>query len=435
MLKIHRKFASASKMVYDINTLGKEVLEGYYGSDSKSLYIDYLNRNGSSNRNPTHFKPIYDFKKTLDPSGSNRNSSIEISNIGIGSYLGDPLLEDDQKLFVAMEAAINGGINVIDTAANYRYGKSERVIGAALQHMSKTKSLDRKSVFVASKIGYITPDPDFNKSEADQIQSALDFASQYKGKGNDMVNSLSKDDFIGESHAIHPGYIAYQLEQSLKNLNLRTLDLLYLHNVAETRLALLKKPKVFDELKRAFEYLEILREENKIRFYGLATWNCFRAKIEEEGIYLSLQEVCQLAKEIGGETNGFRFVQIPMNLIMHEPFTMEWQKVVLENSKIRMAKIFEAAQYLGINVITSAPLMQKFALQIELPYKKLGLRSNAQAHLQMMRSMPAEALKSTLVGFRSPNHTAEVLDLLKLPPMNNDELIKYIMSLKQQHTS
>jgi aryl-alcohol dehydrogenase-like predicted oxidoreductase len=425
---IHRTFAS-TKNVYEVGALGKNKLSGFYDKNSKSEYLNYLAKNGSSVPQFQHFKPIYNTQKALGYFGKERNSDIQISNLGIGSYLGDPTIEDDVKLFRAVEAAVNGGINLIDTAANYRYGKSERVIGAALQHLANTQGLSRSSVFLASKIGYITPDPDLHLSEADVIKQCLEFAQNYEGTHAESFRSLNESDFIAESHAIHPAYLAFQLERTLNNLNVETVDLLYLHNAAETRLAIVKKEKFFDELKRAFEYLESAREQNKLRFYGLATWNCFRAKIDEEGIYLSMQEIGELAKEVGGEANGLRFIQLPMSLIMHEAFTMKWQRVRMDNADFLNMKALEAAQYFGFNVITSAPLMQTYALQIELPFKDLGLSSSAQAHLQLMRSMPAESLKSTLVGFKSPEHIAENLALLNYPVLDNQTFNKFIMSL------
>ena len=57
----------------------------------------------------------------------------------------------------------------------------------------------------------------------------------------------------------------------------------------------------------------------------MATWLCFRAKAEEEGIYLNLQKCIKWAEEIGGkEKHGFRFVQAPMGVLMPEAFVEPW---------------------------------------------------------------------------------------------------------------
>ena len=47
------------------------------------------------------------------------------------------------------------GVNVIDTAINYRSQKSERVVGAALRYLIK-KGLSRDELFISSKNGYLT---------------------------------------------------------------------------------------------------------------------------------------------------------------------------------------------------------------------------------------------------------------------------------------
>ncbi len=46
--------------------------------------------------------------------------------------------------------------------------------------------------------------------------------------------------------------------------------------------------KYMDKLAKAFEFYESKRTSGDIQYYGMATWLCFRAKLEEEGIYLNL---------------------------------------------------------------------------------------------------------------------------------------------------
>lgn len=53
-----------------------------------------------------------------------------------------------------IESVQSGGVNVIDTAINYRYQKSERVVGAALRYLLE-KGYQREELFIASKNGYI----------------------------------------------------------------------------------------------------------------------------------------------------------------------------------------------------------------------------------------------------------------------------------------
>jgi len=59
--------------------------------------------------------------------------NLEFSSIGLGTYLGEPDDASDQLYIQAIETAVRVGINVFDTAINYRHQRSERNVGAALQ--------------------------------------------------------------------------------------------------------------------------------------------------------------------------------------------------------------------------------------------------------------------------------------------------------------
>ena len=48
---------------------------------------------------------------------------------------------------------------------------------------------------------------------------------------------------------MHPDYLNDQLERSLNNIGVETLDLMYLHNPAESQLPLIGEEKFFDRLK------------------------------------------------------------------------------------------------------------------------------------------------------------------------------------------
>lgn len=134
-------------------------------------------------------------------------------------------------------------------------------------------------------------------------------------------------DFAAGIHSMHPTFLDHQLKASQQNLGLKTIDLMYLHNVFEQQSHFEKDHELtfMDQLARAFEFYEGKRQAGDIQFYGMATWLCFRAKTEEEGIYLNLQKCIELAESIGGrDTHGFRFTQVPMNVIMPEAFVEPW---------------------------------------------------------------------------------------------------------------
>src|ERR1700738_2487846 len=69
---------------------------------------------------------------------------LAISSIGVGTYLGEtddeterghPDKETDRAYEESITAALRGGINLLDTAVNYRFQRSERTIGKVIAEM------------------------------------------------------------------------------------------------------------------------------------------------------------------------------------------------------------------------------------------------------------------------------------------------------------
>src|SRR5688500_14886972 len=60
------------------------------------------------------------------------HGGLRVSSLGIGTYLGREDDATDQAYEKAVTRAFERGINVVDTAVNYRHQRSERAIGRAL---------------------------------------------------------------------------------------------------------------------------------------------------------------------------------------------------------------------------------------------------------------------------------------------------------------
>src|SRR5262245_38436229 len=78
-----------------------------------------------------------------------------LSSIGIGTYLGQPDAKTDEGYTNAITAAVEGGINVIDAAINYRFQRSERSIGAAIRRLAD-RGFSRDELVLCTKGGYLT---------------------------------------------------------------------------------------------------------------------------------------------------------------------------------------------------------------------------------------------------------------------------------------
>ena len=208
-----------------------------------------------------------------------------------------------------------------------------------------------------------------------------------------------------------PSYLQHQLDQSLRNLKLNCVDVYYVHN-PESQLDHVLEEEFYRRLRAAFESLEKSRGEGKLKFYGVATWNGFRVPAGARG-YHSLVRMEIVAREVGGDAHGFRFVQLPLNLAMPEAFTLRNQRVNGED-----VSTLEAAAALNITAVASASILQGRVARGLPPglREPLGsLATEAQMAIQFVRSTPG--ITTALVGMSSPEHVAENLQLVDQDPL------------------
>jgi aryl-alcohol dehydrogenase-like predicted oxidoreductase len=328
-----------------------------------------------------------DFYRTL--AGGNLTSSI-----GMGTYLGDCTDAEDARYVTVLAAGVERGLNLIDTAINYRCQRSERAAGRAIHQAIDLGFATRDEIVVSTKGGYIPLEsmPPASRELYDQY-----LASEYFDRG-----VMTTADVVSGGHSIAPAFLADQIRRSLDNLGLESIDIYYLHNPEQQRAML--APALFQAaLLRAFTELEAQVTRGAIRSYGCATWNGFRVSPESAG-HLSLEEIVGIARTAGGPSHHFRVVQLPVNLAMTEGIRLPAQSV-----SGRRVSLLEAAAELGISVIASASLMQSqltHSLPAELAQAFPSLDTDAQRAIAFVRSLP---LSAALVGMRSLDHLSENL--------------------------
>lgn len=164
------------------------------------------------------------------------NSPLKCSVIGLGTWAmgGDAYGKvDDQVSIDTIHAAVDAGINLIDTAPVYGAGHSEEVVGRGIKGI-------RDKVILATKCGNNrTPDGGYER--------------------NGDPQQLRRD-----------------LENSLRRLDVDTIDLFQFHWPDATR-----------PIAPAFAELEKMRKEGKIRAIGVSNFSC--AQMDE------VRAVCELA--------------------------------------------------------------------------------------------------------------------------------------------
>jgi aryl-alcohol dehydrogenase-like predicted oxidoreductase len=160
------------------------------------------------------------------------NSDLQLTPIGFGAWaIGGGNWEfawgpqDDQQSIAAIHAALDEGINWIDTAAIYGLGHSEEVVGQALKSYSGTKPL----VFTKCSMRW----------HADRT----------------IYRSLKA------------GSVAEELEASLRRLGVETIDLYQIH-----------WPNPEEELEEGWAELARLREQGKIRWIGVSNFTVEQMK-------------------------------------------------------------------------------------------------------------------------------------------------------------
>ena len=321
-----------------------------------------------------------------------------LSSIGVGTYLGQPDEQTDRRYAEAVVRAVELGVNVIDTAANYRFQRSERSIGTALTEL-QVRGFSRDELVICTKGGYLP----FDGAPPRDVR-------QYVEDNFIKTGIASWADIAGGSHCMTPSYLENQLDQSLRNMDLDCVDVYYVHN-PESQLSAVSGEEFSRRLRAAFEFLEQSVAQGRIRNYGVATWNGFRVEPNARG-YHSLEQMVEVARDIAGDLHHFRFIQLPVNLAMPEALFFQNQKVGNQ-----WMTATGAAHKLGVTVIASGSILQGQVARglPEAIRQALGsLATDAQTGIQFVRSAPG--ITTALVGMSNVPHVVENLALVRVAP-------------------
>jgi aryl-alcohol dehydrogenase-like predicted oxidoreductase len=333
---------------------------------------------------------------------------LALSSIGIGTYLGEHDARTDAAYAESLRLALALGINLIDTAVNYRLQRSERVIGQVLKEAIEAGALKREEVVVATKGGYVTFDGEMPPDPRAWFQDHFV-----------RTGIVQPGDLVDGSHCIAPKWLTAMIELSRTNLGLETLDIYYVHN-PESQLAEVGRAEFRQRLEQAFELLERKAADGVIGCYGAATWNGFRIE-SAECAYLSLAEMIEAAERVGGHNHHFRMIQLPYNLAMTEAFTARNQPTPGDGIRSTLA----AADTAGIAVCASASLLQgrlgrRLPPLLEEAFGGLG--SDAQRAVQFVRSTPG--VSSALVGMSTAAHVRDIIATAAQPPAPFESIMK-----------
>lgn len=321
-----------------------------------------------------------------------------VSSIGMGTAMGDLSPVTDGQYVEALVHGASRGLNVFDTAVNYRHMQSERCVGEAVRGLARC-GIPREALLVSTKGGYITHDGAGVRGWDDYVRQEY------------VESGLISEDEMARGHSINAEFIRGQVRQSLDNLGLETIDVYYLHNPEEALVSLGQK-EFARRLTASFAVLEEAVAAGKIGCYGLATWYALRVPPDDPR-HLSLANAVRCAKSAAGSAaHHFRVVQMPFNVRHHEAVSLRTQKVGRS-----MMTALDAAKALDLYVMTSAGALQGAGI----PDAVIGsLQQAAPGHalttaaLHVARS--TAGVGTALVGMRRIESVEEALAVARLEP-------------------
>lgn len=323
--------------------------------------------------------------------------SLHLSTLGIGTYLGRPTALGADPYVAAVSRAVELGVNVIDSAVNYRDQCSERAVGEALRRLIADRIVSRSEVFLSTKGGFIPGDAHHGRDMADTLADALE------------RHLCDRGDIVAGCQCLAPAYLEDQIHRSRENLGVETIDLYYLHN-PELHIDHLGRAEALRRITAAFRVLEEQVRKGRLVRYGVATWEGLR-RADTDQRQLSLPELLDAARAAsGGDMPHFAAIQFPINLAMTEAARTAHCR--LEG---RSATLLEFAQRRGLLAFGSGTLLQTRLLG-HIPAAANAVLGNppsdALAAIQFSRSVPG--MTTALVGMSNLGHVESNTRCLEL---------------------
>jgi aryl-alcohol dehydrogenase-like predicted oxidoreductase len=341
------------------------------------------------------------------------NLHLKLSSLGVGTFPGAASDEVDAAYAEIISRALVSGINVIDTAAHYRYGRSARAVGEGLRR-AFAAGVKREQVFVVSKGGFLC----FDDGRPQDFDAWFETRIARKG--------LGRRDDLTAAHLLAPGYLAQQIDASRQALGVETLDA-FLVDQPEVHICRIGKQALNQRLQSLFAVLEQAVKENKIRYYGISTFDGLRTETDGP-LFQSLaallglaEKAAQLVQRDSGARHGFRLVQLPFNQMQTEGFTRFSQATGQGN----VASTLQAARQLrlfvmGSHALGKGRLAGESAAAVRAALS--GLANDVQRALQFNRSTPG--LGTSLAGISTPAHLDDLLAVARIEPLDQKTYMK-----------
>lgn len=313
------------------------------------------------------------------------STDLLVSKIGLGcSEIGSGVFyRNEWESLRVLNRAFELGINFYDTAELYGYGHSEELIGRAFKGR-------RSRVIIATKVGMLTSSLGrIGKTLLPILQPVRQVIQPWK----DALRRVSK-----QRQDFSSTHIRKAIEQSLRRLHTDYLDLYQLHN----------PPTRVIEEGEVFETLDYLKDQGKIRFYGVSA-----ETISDALLCLRYPNISSL--------------QVVFNLlepeVAKELLPLSHQKGIAIIARVPLARGLLTKKMTA----QTGPLLNRNQMQIaRAKVEKLSSLVN-----EKVRSLPQTAIQFILhhpqvsvviPGTRTVKHLEENIATLNVPPLTEEEL-------------
>jgi len=313
------------------------------------------------------------------------STGLQVSEIGLGCNTlgGGVFYKDDRATVQLLNLAFDRGINFFDTADSYGFGHTEEILGDTFKGRRDRILIATKGGMLPSSLGR------FGKTLLPIVQPFRSLLQPWKGT---LKHATKRRQNFSSS------YIRQAVENSLRRLRTDYLDLYQLHS----------PPTAVLYQRDVFETLALLKQEGKIRFYGVSAHTIrdalFCLQIPDLS---SLQVAFNLLDQEAANVLFDEAVKRGVALIAREPLA---RGLLTENLAVQTGHLLNTKEEEAAKVNAKA---------LSFLVKENG-RSLPQAALQFVLHFPQ--ISAVIPGTRSVCHLEHNIGALKASSLSQQEL-------------
>ncbi|EFC41659.1 predicted protein [Naegleria gruberi] len=436
------------------------------GKATKAATLEFLSKK---------FTPVEGWKLPNTTSTHNSNASIEhliqsqnnhnlpfyFSKVGFGGHSlsmndseGESTIQDQE---FAIQKAIQGGVNLIDTSADY--GTSQMMIGHVLngmcahhipnhhQHVHEqlvdSGKIYRDELVLMSKVG---PLDNYVDERNHSVLSKLVHECQVEDLNKRIITLPDKL----HHYSLDPLILSHEITRCLREYQVETLDVLIINQPERMLQAMLMSEdrdssdsavfaEFYHKLEQAFKCLESEVERGRIQSYGIASKSITKAP--GPGILsIDLNKCLKIAEHVyGNKDHHFRVVQVPYNLHEKNVYTDEifTDKNGHRANFLTMAKSHKLATmaYRPLNAQLDSHLIFRFA-DYDFDKKKNDMESIVQEYQKISNEIAFNELNTpwyTVDLSDDSVHLSKEVQQCTLPEMSEQNLIQMRPSISWGH--